>query len=73
MPITVLVVVGMPVIPIRVVRITVARIVAAVVAVIWPVVPVIRPVGWNTKSKRYMHSSLGLIGSPSDQTEGDER
>jgi hypothetical protein len=65
MPITV-VVVGMPVIPIRVVIITVARIVAAVVAVI-------RPVGWTTKSKRYMHSSLGLIRRPGNQTERDER
>jgi hypothetical protein len=66
MPITVVVVVVMPVIPIRVVIITVARIVAAVVAIIWTVVAVIRPVGWNTKSKRYMHSSLGLIGRPSN-------
>jgi len=64
MPITVLMVVVMPLMPIRVVIVCVTRIVAGV----------IRPVvGWNTKSKSYMHSSLGLIRHPGNQTQRDER
>ena len=69
MPIAVVVVV-MPVIPIRVVIIAVTRIVTAVIR---SVVAVIRPVGRKTKSKSYMHSSLGLIWRPGNQTERDER
>ena len=64
MPMTVVTVVVMPVMPIRVVIILVTRIVAVV----------IRPVvGWNTKSKSHMHSSLRLIRHPGNQTERDER
>ena len=65
MPITaVVIVVVMPVMPIRVVIICVTRIVATV----------IRPVvGWKTKSKSHMHSSLGLIRHPGNKTERDER
>ena len=64
MPITVVIVVAMPVMPVRVVIICVTRIVAAV----------IRPiVGWNSKSKSYMHSSLGLIRDQGNQTQRDQR
>jgi hypothetical protein len=63
MPITVVVVV-MPMIPIRVVIITITGIVAAVIRSV---------VGWNTKSKSHMDSSLGLIWHPGNQTERDER
>jgi hypothetical protein len=63
MPMTVVMVVVMSVMPIRVVIILVTRIVAVV---IWPVV------GWNTKSKSHMHSSLRLIRYPGNQTERDE-
>src|SRR5260370_32091910 len=63
MPITVVVVV-MPMVPIRMVIITVTRIVAAVIRSV---------VVWNSKSKRYLHSSLGLIWRPGNQTERDER
>jgi hypothetical protein len=56
------VVVVMPVIPIRMVIITVTRIIA--------VIPVITG---NTKSKGYMHSSLGLTRRPRKQTERGER
>ena len=69
MPIAVVVVV-IPVIPIRVVIIAVTRIVTAVIRF---VVAVIRPVGWITKSKSYMHSSLGLIWRQGNQSERDER
>ena len=63
MPMTVWVVV-MPMIPIRMVIISVTRI----------IVSVIRPVVcWNPKSKSYMHSSLGLIRRPGNQTERDKR
>ena len=58
------VVVIMPMMPIRMIIICVARI----------VVPVIRPVvGWNAKSNSHMHSSLGLIRYPGNQTERDQR
>jgi hypothetical protein len=64
MPMTVMMVVVMPVMPIRVVIILVTRIVAIV----------IRPVvGWSTKSKSHMYSSLRLIWYPGNQTERDER
>ena len=63
MPITVVVVV-MPMVPIRMVIVTVTRIVPAVIRSV---------VGWNTISKSYLHSSLGLIWRPGNQTERDER
>ena len=63
MPMTVVTVVVMPVIPIGMVVICITRIVAVVGLV----------VGWNTKAKGHMHSSLGLIRYPGNQTERDER
>jgi hypothetical protein len=60
MPITVVTVVVMSVMPIR----------AIIICVTWIVAAVIRPVvRWNTKSKSYMNSSLGLIRHPGHQTE----
>ena len=66
MPIAVVVVV-VPVMPIRVIIVTVTRIIAAVIR------SVIAVIGWNTKSNSYMHSSLGLTWRPGNQTERDER
>jgi hypothetical protein len=63
MPIIVVTVVVMAVIPIRLVIICVTRIVAVVGLV----------VGWSTKSEGHMHSGLGLIRNPGNQTERYER
>ena len=69
MPVRVVIVV--PVMPIRAGIICVTRMVAVIRAVVRSIV---RPVvGWITKSKSYMHSSLGLTWLPSDQTKCDER